>query len=239
MGLLPGEESNANKLRLTLRVKFPRFGQIVSQIILNWKEVTRGTDGVVNIPRPMIGGWTVASGADFYYLIAALVALLTFVAYRIRASRYGRAFVAIQSDALAAEVSGLNVFGVKWIAFVLSGVYAGIGGSVYAHMFSFISPEAFELIVSINVLAMVLVGGSARVWGVLVGSAIITGLPELLRFTREYYMMIYGLGMAAAVVFVPGGISGYVDRRRSESNSMMQEKGAAFPETRRSSELAP
>jgi branched-chain amino acid transport system permease protein len=116
---------------------------------------------------------------------------------------------------LAAEVAGLNVFSVKWLAFVLSAVYSGVAGAVYAHTFSFISPEAFGLIVSINILAMVLIGGSAQIWGVMVGSVIVTGLPEVLRFTREYYMLIYGLGIVLFVIFLPAGISGYLGVRSS------------------------
>src|SRR5262245_46237146 len=185
------------------------FGEIVSQIVLNWKEVTRGTDGVVNIPKPRIGAWTLSDGGELYYLIAAFVAILTLIAARIRESRYGRAFLAVRSDPLAAEVAGLNVFSVKWLAFVLSAIYSGIAGALYAHTFSFISPEAFGLIVSINILAMVLIGGSAQIWGVIVGSVIVTGLPEVLRFTREYYMLIYGLGIVLVVIFLPAGISGY------------------------------
>lgn len=185
------------------------FGEIVSQVVLNWKEVTRGTDGVVNIPKPTIGSWTLSDAGELYYLIAAFVAILTLVAARIRHSRYGRAFLAVRSDPLAAEVAGLNVFSVKWLAFVLSAVYSGIAGALYAHTFSFISPEAFGLIVSINILAMVLIGGSAQIWGVIVGSVIVTGLPEMLRFTREYYMLIYGLGIVLFVIFLPAGISGY------------------------------
>jgi branched-chain amino acid transport system permease protein len=185
------------------------LGEIVAQVILNWKEVTGGTDGVTGIPKPDLVWWTLRSNAEFYYLILALVVGLTLAAARIRASRIGRAFVAVRSDPLAAEVAGLNVFRVKWTALVLSAVYSGIAGSVYAHMFSFVSPEAFGLIVSINILAMVLVGGAAQIWGVLVGSVVVTGLPELLRFTREYYMLIYGLGLIVVVMFFPLGLSGH------------------------------
>jgi branched-chain amino acid transport system permease protein len=191
------------------------LGEIVAQVILNWKEVTGGTDGVTGIPKPAIGGWTLQSDADFYYLLLGLVGGLTLAARRIRVSRIGRSFIAVRSDALAAEVAGLDVFKVKWLAFVLSAVYSGIAGSVYAHMFSFVSPEAFGLIVSINILAMVLIGGAAQMWGVLVGSVIVSGLPELLRFTREYYMLIYGLGLVIVVMFFPLGLSGHLGLRRS------------------------
>jgi len=198
------------------------LGEIVSQIILNWKEVTGGTDGVTGIPKPHVAAWALRSNTEFYYLILVLVALLTLVAARIRGSSIGRAFVAVRSDALAAEVAGLDVFRVKWLAFVLSAIYSGIAGAIYAHMFSFVSPEAFGLIVSINILAMVLIGGAGQLWGVLVGSVIVTGLPELLRFTREYYMLIYGIGLVIVVMFFPLGLSGHVRiRRRTRATQVL------------------
>ncbi len=186
------------------------FGEIASQIFLNWKEVTRGTDGILNIPKPRIGNWALASGLQFYYLVVVFVALLLLIAYRLRRSRYGRAFLAVRTNALAAEVAGLNVFFVRWIAFNLSAAYAGLAGALYAHMFSFISPEAFGFMVSVNAVAMVLIGGIVHVWGVVLGALSVTMLPEVLRFSREYYMLIYGLGLAAVVVFLPDGISGWV-----------------------------
>jgi branched-chain amino acid transport system permease protein len=188
------------------------FGEIASQVFLNWKDVTRGTDGILDIPKPSIGGWTLSTGADFYYLIVVLVCILGVVAYRIRRSRYGRAFLAVRNDALASNVAGLNVLRVKLTAFVLSAAYAGIAGGIYAHMFSFVSPESFGFMVSVNVMAMVLVGGIAHIWGVFIGALILTLLPEMLRFLQEYYMVIYGAGLAALVIFMPDGISGVAQR---------------------------
>ena len=187
--------------------------QIVSQILLNWKVVTGGTDGIVKIPKPTILGWPLDSMTAFYYLILATVTMSALVAHHVRHSRYWRSFVAVRSDALAAEIAGLNVFATKLLAFILSAVYAGIGGALYAHMISFISPDAFDLVVSVNAFAMVLVGGTAKIWGVLVGSALVTCLPELLRFTHQYYMLLYGIGIALVVMFLPGGLSGYVRAR--------------------------
>lgn len=205
------------------------FSQIVSQILLNWKPVTGGTDGIVNIPKPAIGPFVFESTAAFYYLIFAMVALGVLLAYRLRHSKYGRFFIAVRSDALAAEVSGLDVFRIKLLAFVISAVYAGLGGAIYAHMFSFISPDAFDFVVSINVFAMVLIGGTAKIWGVLLGSILVTCLPEVLRFTREYYMLIYGVGIAIVVMFLPGGISGYVQAlpsRHARTHSQLEPSDA-------------
>ncbi len=183
------------------------FGEMTAQILLNWKALTGGTDGVLNIPKPAIFGFVLGTGPRFYYFILALIVILALVTHRINRSRYGRAFLAVRSDPLAAQASGLDVFDTKRLAFILSGVYGGIGGAVYAHLFSFISPDVFGFMVSVNILVILLIGGTGHLWGVLVGSLIVTALPEALRFSQQYYMLFYGALITAVVVLLPGGIS--------------------------------
>lgn len=212
--------------------------QIVSEIILNWKEVTGGTDGIINIPKPTILGYQVESLTAFFYLIVIVLGILMLIAFRLRYSRIGRAFIAVRSDSLAAELSGINVYRTKLLAFTLSALYAGIAGAMYAHMFSFISPGAFDLLESINAFAMVLVGGTASVFGPLIGSIVITILPEALRFTHEYYMLIYGLGLALLIMFLPGGVTGYLTsvrivgpwKRRPSASSLNAAERTSTPQ---------
>lgn len=183
------------------------FGEMTAQILLNWKAVTRGTDGVLNIPKPNFLGFELTTGPHFYYFILCLTLALALVAHRIYHSRYGRAFLAVRSDPLAAQASGIDVLSTKRLAFILSGIYGGIGGAVYAHLFSFISPDVFGFMVSVNILAILLMGGTGQLWGVFVGSVIVTTLPEALRFSQQYYMLFYGGLITAVVVLLPGGIS--------------------------------
>lgn len=190
------------------------FGEIVRLVLLNWKNVTRGTDGIVGIPPPSLLGWTARTEAEKYYFILAFLALAIWVAWRIQESKYGRAFVAMRDSELATEAMGLNTANMKLLAFALSGLYAGLAGSLYAHLFSFISPEAFSFDVTVTVLAGLLIGGAGTVSGPVLGGMLLTFLPEWLRFLKDFYMVIYGVGIVVLIVFLPDGIVGSARRWR-------------------------
>lgn len=188
------------------------FGEIVRLVLLNWKSVTRGTDGIVNIPAPVLGPISFDNKAQYYYLILFFVLLASGVSWRIKNSKFGRSFLAIKSSELAAEVMGVNTTETKMLAFSLSAFFAGIAGSLYAHLFSFISPEVFTVEESVLILCMLLVGGSGSILGAIVGAVFLVFLQEWLRFLKEYYMILFGAGIVAVMVFMPSGIVGMVQQ---------------------------
>lgn len=118
--------------------------------------------------------------------------------------------MAIRDSELAADVMGLNTTYVKVIAFFLSAVFAGIGGTMFASSFNYISPDTFTLSQTVLILAMLLIGGEGRLAGAVVGAVILTYLPEALRFASNYYMFVYGLLIVLITLFLPGGVVGYV-----------------------------
>ncbi|MFQ5694068.1 MAG: branched-chain amino acid ABC transporter permease [Nitrospinota bacterium] len=188
------------------------FGEIVRLVLLNWKEVTRGTDGVIGIPPPTFGPWAIDTSAKFYYFSLVFVALTVLITHRLYRSKFGRSFVALKDAELAAEVVGVDAARVKLLAFGMSAFIAGIAGSLYAHFTSFISPEVYTIDVSVIILLMLLVGGSGTISGCLVGAALLTFLPEWLRFLKEYYLILYGMGIVLIMVFLPDGIVGLARR---------------------------
>lgn len=182
------------------------FGEIVRQILLNWEEVTRGYNGIIGIPSLKIGVWEFGNERSLYYFILLFVAVAIIVGERVKHSSYGRAMIAIKSSEVATEVMGVNSTQIKVLAFTLSAIYAGIAGALYAFVFGYISPDAFEFHVSVTIVAMLLVGGAGSTVGAALGATLLTMLPEVLRVGERYYMLIYGFIFLAILVFLPGGI---------------------------------
>ncbi len=188
------------------------FGEIVRLVILNLPTVTRGHDGFPGIPAPLLFGWRVRTLGQQYYLLLAAVLLTIWISDNVRRSRLGRALTAVREDELAAQVAGLNVSLLKIFAFCLSAGLAGLAGSLYAHLFTFISPDVFSMDLSIGVIAMLMVGGYGTIGGSILGAIVLTLLPEWLRFSKAYYMFIYGAGIVAIMAFLPGGVVGAAGR---------------------------
>jgi branched-chain amino acid transport system permease protein len=190
------------------------FGEIVRLVLLNWKAVTRGTDGIIGIPAPALGPFVVSTKLRYYYLGLVLLALVLVLTAWLRRSSLGRACLAIKDNELAASACGVNPTIVKLSAFGWSAAIAGLAGSLYAHLFTFISPEVFTIDVSVAVLLMVLVGGAGTASGPVIGAVLLTFLPEWLRPLKQYYMILYGAAVVAVMVFMPEGLVGIVARLR-------------------------
>ena len=192
------------------------FGEIIRLVINNLEELTRGAMGLPGIkpPNPItIPRLFTIDFYDrrvFYYLILSFVLLSIIIVYRIVNSRVGRAFVAIREDDVLAKSIGVNVMRFKIIAFLVSSGMAGLGGALYAHYFLFISPVTFDVSQSINMVLMVIIGGSTSILGPILGAFLITLLPEILRAIAEYRMVIYGAILVLAIIFMPEGIVGTI-----------------------------
>ncbi|OPZ77418.1 MAG: Autoinducer 2 import system permease protein LsrC [Actinobacteria bacterium ADurb.Bin444] len=186
------------------------FSEIIRLVATNWGGLTNGASGIPKIPSPSLGAWHFTSKTSIYYLFLAMALIMILIAWRVRKTKYGRAFLAIRDGELAADVMGLNTTYVKVIAFFLSAVFAGMGGNMFASSFNYISPDTFTLSQTVLILAMLLIGGEGSISGAIVGAIILTYLPELLRFAANYYVMIYGLLILLITLFLPGGVVGYV-----------------------------
>jgi len=188
------------------------FAEIVRLIILNWKEVTHGTNGVNNIPVPAVGPWVFDSRLSHYYLVLFVVVLTTLVTVSLRRSKYGRSMLCLKVGELAATVTGVNPLTNKLINFGLSAFFAGLSGGLYASYVGSISPEPFSINLSVDVLTMLLVGGSGTIAGPAIGATFLVFLKEWLRFMKEYYMILYGAGIVFVMIVMPYGLVGLVHR---------------------------
>ncbi len=184
------------------------FGIIAQLVLINWKSVTNGSDGITGIPPPQIGPWTLDTYGKYYYLVLAAVLVCAYVAWRIKTTRVGRALHAIRENEIAARATGIDATRYKIIAFVLAGAYAGLAGSLLAHDIKFISPDSYSFDQSVVFLVMLILGGSSSITGAIVGALLLTMLPEVLRPLKSSYIMVYGAAVIAMIVFMPQGLVG-------------------------------
>jgi len=189
------------------------FGQVVTYVSLNWLEVTNGPNGLI-VPPVEIGAVEVGPHA-FYYVVAAVFVAGLWVSANLVRSRIGRAFVAIRTSEMAARSMGVDLARYKSIAFAIGALYGGLAGGLYAGLSGYVNPDAFFFTVSILYLTMNVVGGMGTVAGPVVGAAVFTVLPELLRPFAEYKEFLSGALLLAFLVFVPRGLVGTLAARLS------------------------
>jgi len=190
------------------------LGEIINLVLVNERKITRGAIGISNIPSPSIFGFELNSVHRYFYFILVMVALGYLLARHIVNNRIGRNFIAIRDDYVAAQVMGINIAYYQILAFALSGFYAGITGSLYAHMINYVSPDIFAFHSMMFVLTMTLVGGMGSLTGSVIGSSLVI-VHEYLRGFKDFQLVIYGLVVMLVVLFFPGGVVGLADRIRS------------------------
>jgi ABC-type branched-subunit amino acid transport system ATPase component/ABC-type branched-subunit amino acid transport system permease subunit len=188
------------------------FGIIIEKILVEWTGFTGGPVGIMGISAPQIGKF-LYTGSRMYFLILLLVGIGLVLAHNLINSKWGRAFVAIRENEIAAGAMGVNIRQFKVIAFTLSAAYAGAAGSLYAHMSGYISPDSFNLNLSIFSLLLIVVGGMGTIAGPVVGAAVLTFLPEALHGFDKYRLLIYGALLIVSVLAMQEGIVGLVRRK--------------------------
>lgn len=184
------------------------FGLIVYIVFNEAIAWTGGPSGFVGIPRLELFGYVFETDLSYYYFAAAALTLILWASLNIIDSRIGRAMRAIHTSEKAAEVSGIDITGYKRFIFVLSAVYAGVAGVLYAHYLSFVAPSSFGFHYSVTLIVMVVLGGMANVWGAVAGAVFLTVLPEFLRAFEDIETLLYGGILVLCMMFVPEGIAG-------------------------------
>jgi branched-chain amino acid transport system permease protein len=180
-----------------------------------------GSQGIIGIQKPCVGrlGPFVAEGVPrdcfglelvgpqaMYYVVVAAVVIAALVAWRLREGRLGRAWMGIREDEDVAEALGVNLVGTKLLAYSLGAGFAGLGGAIFAVLVGSIFDSSMQLFVSINVVALLIVGGMGSLPGVIVGALFLIGLPELLREFSEYRLLFYGLALIVMMQAKPEGL---------------------------------
>lgn len=168
-------------------------------------EYTAGPRGVRDIAGPTLFGRSFISDVDFMYLIIIAVLVVTFIANRLQNSRTGKAWYAINLDETVARATGINAFASKLLALSLSAAMAGLAGVLFASRNQFTGPDDHALMVSINVICLVIVGGIGNIPGIFLGAFALKGLPEILRETENYRLLIFGVLLIVMMRLRPEG----------------------------------
>jgi branched-chain amino acid transport system permease protein len=188
------------------------FAEIIRILVLSdfLRPFLGGAQGVLRIPKPDLGffGFSAVQIKDpihFYYLTLIGCFLIAFVAWRMQQARIGRNWMAMREDEDVAEAMGINLIATKLLAFGTGAAFAGLSGSIFATQVGSVFPHSFQLLVSINVLALIIIGGIGSIPGVVIGSLVLVGLPELLREFAEFRLLIYGMLLVTMMLVRPQG----------------------------------
>jgi branched-chain amino acid transport system permease protein len=184
------------------------LGEIVHIVFNELIPLTGGPSGFGSIPLIRIFGVKLYNDTRYYIFVWAIVALVLFIALNIIHSRIGRALKAIHKDERTAATLGVHTARLKQMIFVISAGFAGLAGFLYAHYVTFLSPGTFSLHFSILLVTMVAVGGMEHIWGAVIGTVVLTILPEYLRFFKDFDILIYGIILMAIMLLRPEGLYG-------------------------------
>jgi branched-chain amino acid transport system permease protein len=194
------------------------FGFIVVEVLARWESVTGGNSGI-HVKKPNLFGVSVDSASGFYFLCLVVTVLATLGILNLLRSPTGRAFVAIRDSEISAQSMGIHLARYKTLSFSISAALAGIGGALYAHKLTFISPDQFDILQSIDLLLMVVIGGLGSVHGAFLGAIFLISMPQVISLTKDYLPaavgqapglqgLVYGVVLIAFVLFEPLGLYG-------------------------------
>jgi len=202
-------------------------GDYLAIVTLGFGEITRllalsdflrpwlgGAQGIAKIPKAFIGSFEFAGPQQIYYLILAGCLLAGFISLRLKDSRLGRAWMAVREDEDVAQAMGINLVTTKLLAFATGAAFSALGGAIFASKLTSVYPHSFNVMISINVVCLIIVGGMGSIPGVVAGAIALVGLPELLREFAEYRLLVYGAALVAMMLLKPEGLWPEVTRRR-------------------------
>jgi len=196
---------------------------IIEFVLVQWESLTGGAQGIV-VPTASLFGLDLGSDRSFYYVIFICFVLMTWIAVNLIRTRIGRAFIAIRDNDRAAEGMGIPIFPYKLLSFAISSFYAGFAGALFAYYTMSITPEPFNLWLSIEYIAMIIIGGLGSIPGAVFGAVFIVSLNEILSYITEYLMnvgvsagvaitiaplreFVYGLAIVLFIIFEPKGLA--------------------------------
>ena len=189
------------------------FGEI-ARILLNSEALAPefgGAQGIINIPRMTLGPIIIKTPQNFFFPIFIFVLLAVYVSLSLQKSRIGRAWMAMREDESVAETMGVNIVTAKLSAFIVGAVLASLGGALFAAKIGAIFPSSFNVVVSITVLVIIIVGGMGSIPGVALGAIVLIALPELLREFSEFKFLLYGVLLIFMTLKRP---EGFIPSRR-------------------------
>ncbi len=227
------------------------FGEIIRILALSdfLKPYIGGSQGIVEVGQGQVGAVTplclgfwpdkwwpcqefaFSAPQTLYYMIFAGCLLALFISWRLRDSRPGRAWKALREDEDVAQAMGINLVATKLLAFATGAAFSGLSGAIFASKIGSIYPHSFNLLISINVLSLIIVGGMGSLPGVFVGALILVGLPELLREFSEYRLLMYGALLIVMMLTRPEGFWPEATHKREFHEEAAGAPPAATPES--------
>ena len=194
------------------------FGFIVEEVMARWESVTGGNAGM-HVKPPNLFGWNLNSGTEFYFLCLVITVIATLGILNLLRSPTGRAFVAIRDSEISAQSIGIHLAHYKTLSFAISAALAGVAGALYAHKLQFISPDQFNILQSIDLLLMIVIGGVGSVHGAFLGAIFLITMPQVIALVKDYLPaaigqapglqgLVYGVVLVAFVLFEPMGLYG-------------------------------
>ena len=208
-------------LYLTIATLAGQF--IIQYLFVNWESLTKGTEGII-LPRATLFGISLKGDRAFFYVIFICFTVMTWIAVNLIRTRYGRAFIAIRDNDRAAEGMGIPIFQYKLLSFAISSFYAGLAGALWTHYIASVTPEPFTLSMSVEYIAMIIIGGLGSIPGAVFGAVFITVLNEVLSGATTFFMnlgaiskyalqiaplreFIFGLAIVLFIIFEPKGLA--------------------------------
>ena len=202
------------------------FSTLAFLVFRNESWLTGGIYGISDIPRPHVFGMATSKPLPFYYVCLASLAIVTAAVWWLIRSPWGRAFMALRENPVRALSLGVDTRRYTLMAFAIGSALGGVAGALYAPLTQYIDPVPFNLSLSLDLLMMVIVGGSGFFFGPFLGAMIAVLLPEWLRFTQGYYLMLYAIAVILLLIWSPSGILGILDRyltqRRTRAASALR-----------------
>lgn len=202
------------------------FSTLAFLVFRNESWLTGGIYGISNIPRPHVFGLATNKPLPFYYVCLGSLAVVSLAVWWLIRSPWGRAFMALRENPLRAQSLGVDTRRYTLMAFAIGSALGGVAGALYAPLTQYIDPVPFNLSLSLDLLIMVIVGGAGFYFGPFLGAMIAVLLPEWLRFTEGYYLMLYAVAVMLLLIWSPTGILGILDRamaaRRTKAASALR-----------------
>ena len=202
------------------------FSTLAFLVFRNESWLTGGIYGISNIPRPHVFGLATNKPLPFYYVCLGSLAIVSLAVWWLIRSPWGRAFMALRENPLRAQSLGIDTRRYTLMAFAIGSALGGVAGALYAPLTQYIDPVPFNLSLSLDLLMMVIVGGAGFYFGPFLGAMIAVLLPEWLRFTEGYYLMLYAVAVMLLLIWSPTGILGILDRylaqRRTKAASALR-----------------
>ena len=190
------------------------FALLVSLIARDWVDLTRGPLGIPNLPPPTAFGRTFSTTHQFYGIAWGFsVAMLAFL-YALCSSRIGRTLIAIKQNEPLVRAQGISPMPYKLAAFAISAAITGAAGGVFVFHLGIVDPLILDFYYMQTFLIIMIIGGAGSFWGVVAAGIALSALPEVLRFSADFRMIIYGVILVAAMFAMPSGVAGWLRDRR-------------------------